>query len=233
VFSPDSESDADALKARLGIDDGLTLLYAPHGEDDDKLARFVAEACDIVPNLLIRHAPRDEVGYTRPFYEEILEDGNVHLLDDTSEFIECFQISDVLVSDGSSVIQEAVLTDMLPISVTEWRKPVVDEVLSEYCFEVSRNAPLALPQDFCDNLSAYRRTLQEHRDNHFANLGTSSETVVDLLDAYVGGREPPIDMISDETTAIRRLYSRLIRMPYHRFRHRVVLFISNDTKAGS
>lgn len=231
VFSPGSGPDADALKSQLGIDDGLTAIYAPYGEDDDKLASFVAEARGTVPNLLIRHAPRDEVDYTRPFYEEILADDRVYVLDDTWEFIECLRISDVLVSDGSSVIQEAVLTDTVPISVTEWRKPAVDEVLPEYCFETSRNELAALLENICDDLSAYRRTLQEHRDNHFANLGSSSETVVDLLDAFVDGREPPIDPIPHETTAIRRVYSRLIGMPYQRFRDRVVFSMSNDTKA--
>ena len=230
VFSSDGGPEADDLKARLGINGEPTVIYAPFGEDDDKLADFVAEAHDTIPNLLIRHAPRDEVDYTRPFYEEILADDRVYVLDDSWEFIECLRISDILVSDGSSVIQEAILTDTVPISITEWRGPSADEALPEYCLETSVNELAALLSEIRNDLSVYRQTLREHRNDHYANLGSSSETVVDLLDAIVDGREPPLEPIPYETTTTRRVYSRLIGTPYQRLRDRVVFSMSNDTK---
>ncbi len=228
IFSPNSttETEVDGFE----FEDGKTVMYAPYGEDDTALNDFISQARDVFPNLLIRHAPRDEVDYTRPFYEEILAGDDIHVLDDSWEFINCLSVSDVLVSDGSSVIQESILTDTVPISVREWRKPSADEVLPEYCLDTSRTELGTLLAEIHDDLPTYRQTLRQYRDDHYVNLGSSGEMVVELLDAVSTGRDPPVERIQHETTTTRRVYSRLIGMPYQRFRDRVVFSLSTETK---
>lgn len=230
VFSSENESDTKDYRDRLGIDDRTTVIYAPYGENDEKLLDFLSKARGSIPNLLIRHAPRDDVDYSRSFYEDILSEDCVHVLDESWEFVECLRISDILVSDGSSVIQEAILTDTVPISVEEWRSHSTNEGLPEYCLEASSSELETLLENIRDNLSTYRQTLQEQRNDHYVNLGTSAETVVDLLDALVDGGESPVESIPHETTITRGIYSHVIGMSYQRFRDRLVFSMSCETK---
>jgi len=231
VFSPENEQNIEALRNQLGVNNEPTVIYAPHSENDRKLANLLEEARGSIPNLLIRHSPKEDVDYSRPFYEEVLTDDRVYVLDDSWDFAQCLQISDVLVSDVSSVIQEAIITDTVPISVDEWRMSSRNEMIPEYCITTPVNELPSLIADICDDLSTYHHTLQKYRDDHFAHLGSASETVVDLLDALLDGREPPLEPISYETTTARRVYSGLIGMPYQRLRDRIVFSLSKESKA--
>ncbi len=230
VFSSDNESNTNDHREQLGIDGGTTVIYAPYGESDKKLADFLSKARGVIPNVLIRHAPRDDVDYSRPFYQDILSHDSVHVLDETWDFVECLRISDILVSDGSSVIQEAILTDTVPISIAEWRSYSAER-LPEYCLETSSTELESLLIDIRDNLSVYRQTLQKQQKDHYVNLGNSAESVVDLLDALIDGDEPPIKPIPHETTITRKMYSHAISMPYQRFRDQLVFSLSSETKA--
>ncbi len=188
----------ESLRKILNLKHEKTILYAPSWENDRKQDEFVKSFVDLPVNLLIKQAPWPES------YTEVLENiremkelhlglsSNIHIVDPELSIMYCLCVSDVIVSDESSVLTEALLVGVPPVAVVDWlipdRKPhrfasvpyeyvkkttksrLRDEVVS-----IINNAGKNLSEIYCD------------RDQQFSHLGKSSVVCMDLIEDGIAG----------------------------------------------
>jgi len=126
VKSTEFEQSVDSVASELGLHSEHVILYAPTSEDHDKIHQFVDHCGEVADKLLIKHAPYEQLAYTDEYdsleelYAEYDSDEDIHIFDPTDDIMVCLALADIVVSDQSSVLNEAILTDTIPISVSDW-----------------------------------------------------------------------------------------------------------------
>lgn len=198
--------EAKELRLALGLKHEKSVLYAPSWENNGKQDDFVKAFKDLPVNVLLKQAPWPSA------YPVILENirqmnelhrgcaENVHIIDTNVSIMYCLGLADVLVSDESSVLIEALLLDVPGVAVTDWLIP-----------DTNPPRPASVPFDFVTKTTKAelrptveailaepenaRQKTREHRDRQFSHLGCSSVRVMDTIEAAIRAREfpyPPI-----------------------------------------
>lgn len=229
VFSDEFDEEVQRLTEKYGIRDGRTTIYAPTVENDGKIHQYVDAARDIADSILVKHAPYESKDRLDVLYEEYEDDDQVHIFDPSEPIFPSLATADVLISDESSVLQEAILTETVPVSVIDWpmrnRERTYPGVqLPEFAHQTEHaHIEMAL-QNVFDEYEKHCSKLIDHRERHYANIGESAAIAVDLLEALVSGDELPIKPITPadhQSNIVRRTYINLranTAKPYHRAR---------------
>jgi len=198
----DFQLRAEDLRRTQGLRRPFSVLYAPSWENHGKQNDFVVALRELPVNLLLKQAPWSD------HYPEVLANiaamnalhrdagPDVHILSPDIGILECLALSDVMVSDESSVLVEALLLGVPGIAVTDWlipdcappRPAIVpfDFVTKVRCAELRSSVESALADP-----GASRARLEGLRDRHFACLGQSAARILDVLEAHAEGRECP------------------------------------------
>ena len=109
--------DVDQLRQTLALSERSSVLYAPSWENDGKVDDFVGSLINLPVNLLIKYWP----GHVLPEQHQRLGDNdNVYIIDPNVDTMYCLALADVVVSDESNCLIEALLFDVPGISVTDW-----------------------------------------------------------------------------------------------------------------
>lgn len=187
-------AQAEELRKSLGLIHPQTVLYAPSWENDGKQDDFVQSLVDLPVNLLLKQAPWSEA------YPWVLENiremderhrgiaGNVHIIDRGVSIMYCIGVSDLLVSDESSVLIEASLHGVPSLSVTDWLipdrqppRPVC--VPFENVQKTTRSALRESVEKLLADPVLARSEALGLRDHHFSHFGQSSKLAMDLIEA--------------------------------------------------
>jgi CDP-glycerol glycerophosphotransferase (TagB/SpsB family) len=190
------------LRLRLGLKHERTVLYAPSWENHGKQDEFVQSLRDLPVNLLLKQAPWSSAFPTilaniramNVLHRDLAD--NIHVVDPDTSILHCLALSDVLVSDESSVLVEALLLDVPGLAVMDWLIPDCDPPrTSDVPFNlVIKTRRAGLRNDVIrvlSDLAAEKARLGILRDDHFGNLGRSSHLIMDAIDAAVDGRPCP------------------------------------------
>jgi hypothetical protein len=193
---------ASAVRAQLGLKHDATLLYAPAWENDGKQEDFVNTLMDLPVNLLLKQFPWTdqwpdmvtEVARVNQLHENIAD--NVHIVDPTISIMHCIELADMLVSEESSCLLEALLLAKPTIAVSDWLIPdTMPPRLPAAPFDVIARTPRVklreTVEEFLADLPRHRREAERLRDLNFCNLGNSAELVMDLVDSLVENGRPP------------------------------------------
>lgn len=194
----------DEFKKKLGLTYEKSVLYAPSWENDGKQNDVVQALMDLPVNILLKQAPYQsdaKNGWVSSFPQMVrdieemnkLHRGcapNVHIIDPDLSIMYCIGMSDVLVSDESSVMLESLLLDVPSIAVMDWlvpdtippRFPIVPFDFAIKTFKKDLRKTVC---DVLDNLDQHYDRLERARNAHFTNLGNASESIVDLIDSFV------------------------------------------------
>ena len=214
IFSNKSlfQERIDELKRGLNLPFDKTVLYAPTFETDNKQKDLMDLLRGTQTNLLIKHwiYPEDAEHYP-DFWNNVKDAHNsilstdifIKILPPDLSIMTCLGLSDILVTDESSVAYEALLLDRPSFTFNDWVmrtnnqekarpvKPVKDIVkgLSKKQFHhfitnYSKNA------DFVD--------LDEIKKNTFSHLGTSASVIVDIIDAVLANEDFGNVIVSDQ-----------------------------------
>jgi hypothetical protein len=186
------EARSVALRAALGLKFPVSILYAPSWENDGKQNDFVSALYQLPVNLLLKQAPWSQA------YPKILSNidemnslhkgfaDNVYILDPKTNIIDCLGVSDLLVSDESSVLLEASLFRVPSLAVSDWlipdRSPPRPACVPYKNIRTTTKA--SLRDDCLSILENYQEAAEEAisiRDENFSNLGFSSARIVDLI----------------------------------------------------
>ena len=176
-----------------------TVIYAPSWENDGKQDDYVQAMLKLDVNILIKQTPTalafpkimENVRQMKELHKKI---DRVHLLDIESNIFEAIAISDILVSEESSTMLEAVLMDVPAVTVTNWLIP--DTVPSrypkdtyEFAIKTTKENLAECVNEIIANYSQYKCQTEEYRKNNFGEGGGCAKRIMDLLDAILYGEK--------------------------------------------
>ena len=198
------ERETAALRHKLGgLQHQKTILYAPSWENDGKQDDFVQRLKDLPVNLLLKQAPWSKE------YPQVLRNieemnrihrgmaSNIHVVDPEVSIMYCIGISDLLVSDESSVLIEAALYDVPSVAVVDWTIPDTNPPRPACVpLENIRKLKISDLREVVEGLLCNRwsgaEAARSLRDFHFAELGRSSTLCAELILAAARGDDLPI-----------------------------------------
>ena len=208
---------ATELRTKLGLQHEHSVLYAPSWENDGKQDDFVRALIDLPVNLLLKQAPWSND------YPTVLENiramnelhrgcaPNVHIIDPDISIMYCLGLADVLVSDESSVLTEALLLDVPGVAVTDWLIPDCipsrfAEVPYDYVIKTQKADLRQTVQEILAAPAAFREATAEVKHQQFSNLGQSAKAIVDTIEAALGGQPLPYPPCSPQVDQDRQQF---------------------------
>ncbi|MCR4892816.1 MAG: CDP-glycerol glycerophosphotransferase family protein [Lachnospiraceae bacterium] len=184
------------LKESLHLKYNYSILYAPSYEFEGKEDDFVTSLQSMPVNLLIKQAHWtsefqyviDEIDEMRALHEGKYE--NVYYIEPKESIMVALAMSDLIISDESSVMAEGLMFGKPSIAVTDWRiqdtiPPRFSSVPLDYVYrckkaELRENAELF----FKGEMSLSR--MEEWRDLFFGNKGQCSRDILDAIEYFTG-----------------------------------------------
>ena len=203
----DGKSNKVEFYEKHGMDiNKPTVLYAPAWENDGKQDDFVKAMLELDVNILIKQAPFNEKEFPhiceniKEMYELHKNVERVTILDVTENIFTAIALSDILVSEESSTMCEAVLMGVPAVSVSDWLIP--DTTPSRYPKDdydfVTKTTVKELKQCISDLLSdydKYKNDAVEYSSYNYSNIGTTSKIIMDIIDSYVEGKDVPVEEV--------------------------------------
>lgn len=130
IYSEEMKKRAEELKKEMNLKYEMSVLYAPSWECWEKEDDFVRALASLPVNLLVKQAPWAK-GYGDTITNNVknmreLHEGkydNLHYFEWDENILVCLMMSDLLVSDESSVMMEALLFGVPSIGVQDWMVP--------------------------------------------------------------------------------------------------------------
>ena len=180
----------------VGLDPSKpTILYAPAWENDRKQDEFVQAMLKLDVNILIKQIPWpdsyvEQIKNINEMYELHKDNPRVIMLDRMGNILDAIMISDVLVSEESSTMSEAVMLGKPAISVNNWMVPDVSPSRFpannyDYVIKTNKEDLTTCVADVIENYDKYRNDAQNYSDTHFANIGKCIPMMLDILDATI------------------------------------------------
>lgn len=186
------------LKEMLNLKYPNTILYAPSWENDGKEDEFVKAFCDLPVNLIIKHGNFDE------HYPDILKNiremrelhegkyDNVYYVEPKENIMTVIPLCDILVSEESSVMTEALLYNKPSIAVTDWLIP--DEkphrkaaVPFDWVYKCERHQLRETATTLLERIKSGEQVSKTAEV--FCNIGNTCSNIMDLIEYYTGERE--------------------------------------------
>jgi hypothetical protein len=214
IFSGDDDTlsaEARTLKQGLDLQHDISILYAPAWENDNKQDEFVRALIDMPVNLLLKQYPwTDEwpdmmanVAAANALHRDIAP--NVHILDPAISIMHAIELGDVMVSEESSCLIEALLKGRPAISVGDWmvpdtQPPRLPAAPFDFLIRTNKGELAVVVADIVADLAAHKEAARRQRDRNFCNLGHSAASIMDLIDAMVEQRDPPFDALEPRHT---------------------------------
>jgi CDP-glycerol glycerophosphotransferase (TagB/SpsB family) len=193
----DFKVENEKIIKEYGIDTTKkTILYAPAWEWDGHQLEIANAVKDLNVNLIIKQFPFDSGVY--PWEVKLIEEthektrtlglDNVFILDPKINIFNVIQIADVLVSEESSTLSEAMLLEKPVIAVEDWlvpdsypnpaRRP---ECFYDFAIKIEkkdlRNTIKTIISD-----ESYKEKVVAYRNENFPNIGNAAKIVMDILD---------------------------------------------------
>lgn len=206
IFAASGEQvsvEAARLRESLNLRHEISIVYAPAWENDGKQDEFVRALVDLPVNLLLKQYPwTDEwpdmmanVAAANAAHRDLAP--NVHVIDPAVNIMHVIELGDVLVSEESSCLIEALLKGRPAVSVSDWMVPDTQPsrlpaAPFDFLIRTSKQNLGTTVAEIIADLPRFKRAAILERDANFSNLGRSAELIVDLIDAKIEGREPPV-----------------------------------------
>lgn len=197
---PEHKSQVATLRDELQLKYDTSVVYAPSWENDQKQSEFVNALLHLPVNLLLKQAPwsdkfnnvLDAIGIQNKLHENISE--KVRIIDPEISIMSVFGISDLLVSDESSVLYEACLADVPSLAVTDWTIPDTDPprhaiVPFKEINKTTKNELAIKVSDMLRNLEFEKQKCLRFRELFYSDLGVSSQKIMDLIDGVIEKKE--------------------------------------------
>lgn len=204
--------ECEKIIADYGIDTSKkTILYAPSWEWDNRQLEMIEACKDLNVNLIIKQFPWNPNTFS--FQYKICEDmakkskgiPNVFVLDTSINIFNAINLCDVLISEESSTLYEAMMLDKPVIAVTDWlvpdaypNPPRLPDFPYDFAIHIKKNEiRKTLLEVISDN--SYRDKIVSYRKVNFPNIGTAAQTVMDVLDNVLYEGCHPVERIQEKT----------------------------------
>lgn len=206
-----------------------TILYAPAWENDHKQDDFVQSMLKLDVNILIKQAKwaeqyADIINNIKEMYYLHKDNPRVTILPPETNIFEAIAVSDVLVSEESSTMCEAIMMGIPAVSVSNWLIPDVTPSrlpMCDYDFVIMTQKE-SLTDCICEiinDYSKYQKQAQEYSEKTFSNIGRTSSMIMDIID----------DCVSEKNIRYKSLVEKeKVREPFKNKSKRLWLQFKNE-----
>lgn len=206
------QQNAEKLRRELGLKYDYTILYAPSWENNNKEDDFIQALSSLKVNLIIKqncwktHPDiRENINQMRKLHEHKYD--NVHYIAQEESIMTALILCDLVVSDESNVMTDAILLNKPSIAVTDWLIP--DEtpcrpacVPIDYVIKCRKAELRQTVEDVMAHTIPYEDYVQKGWDT-FSNVGNSCREIIDAIEYFTQG--PPHastpDFLSKQVTS--------------------------------
>ena len=175
-----------------------TILYAPAWENDGKQDDFVQAMLKLDVNIVIKQADwnptlyPEQVKNVREMAELHKNVERVTILPPVTNIFEAIAVSDILVSEESSTMCEAVMMGVPAVAVSDWLIPDVTPSRYPKCdydfvFPCKKDELTDTIRKMTENYEEYQSQAQRFSEKNFSNIGQVSTMVMDIIDDCVNG----------------------------------------------
>lgn len=185
------------VKKLLAMPDRFTVLYAPSWENDNKEDDFIKSLQNLDINLMVKQAAwpevyqhiRGNIEYMRSIHEGRYE--NLYYIEPEESIMTALSLCDMVVSDESSVMAEALMFGKPSVAVTDWMIPDEDpprpaSVPMDYVIKCEKKDLREKVLSIMNHSEEYEDILQKGRDT-FSNQGNVCKDIMDAIDYYTQG----------------------------------------------
>lgn len=194
ITSDTLSQHAHTLKESLNLKYDFSILYAPSWENDNKEDDFVKALASLPVNLLIKQAHwSDEYAHIIQNINEMrsLHEGkydNVYYIEPEENIMSALSICDLIVSDESSVMAEALLFGKTSIAVTDWLIPDVTPsryavVPMDYVIKCQKAELQQNVEQFMHSPESYQ-SIHENGKRLFSNIGHCCSDILDAIEYF-------------------------------------------------
>ena len=182
------------VKKLLAMPDRFTVLYAPSWENDNKEDDFIKSLQNLDINLMVKQAAwpevyqhiRGNIEYMRSIHEGRFE--NLYYIEPEESIMTALSLCDMVVSDESSVMAEALMFGKPSVAVTDWMIPDEDpprpaSVPMDYVIKCEKKDLREKVLSIMNHSEEYEDILQKGRDT-FSNQGNVCKDIMDAIDYY-------------------------------------------------
>ncbi|MDC0345626.1 CDP-glycerol glycerophosphotransferase family protein [Planktomarina sp.] len=187
------QAEVNAFRKKLNLKYYHTVTYAPSWENHGKQSDFVRSLLELPVNLLLKQAPWSKA---YPWVlENIQRENSLHqnisdkvkIIDPEISIMRVLGLTDLLVSDESSVLYEACLADVPSLAVDDWPIPDTNppRLPSIPLNEIARTPLSGLSSTvlkMLQNSEAEKQKCAKIKDLLYSNLGSSSLKIINFLD---------------------------------------------------
>jgi len=195
IYSNEFKEKIKTIKSDIGDTSDSFVLYAPSGatSDERKIKEFLDSAEEVFDQILIKHHPDVPEQVPSSLKSRVRNDNRINIINKEKNIIDFLGVSDVVVSEESSVLLESVLTKTVPISVVDW--PIGSNWKDSYNHTVPEIAVSTTGAELPKTLQrvdhsygAYLSDIIESRSDYFEYIGSASEHTVDIIEKVNSGR---------------------------------------------
>lgn len=199
IFSEELRKRAEELRASMELKYDISILYAPSWEYGDKEDDFVRVLASLPVNLLVKQAPWAK-GYGDTIVNNVknmreLHEGkydNLHYFEWDESILVPLIMCDLVVSDESSVMVEALMFGKPSVAVMDWLIPDTNPVrYSSVPFEfVYKCKKAELREQVEQLLAAGLENADKVKDaeNFFVNKENVNRDIIDAIEYFTTGK---------------------------------------------
>lgn len=194
-------------KKQFGLDlKKKTILYAPSWENDGKQDDFVKSMMRLDVNILIKQAPWDKKSYPH-IVRNIDEMKALHqnlpgvvILDTRTNIMEAICACDVLVSEESSTMLEAIMLGKPAVSVSDWLIPDTTPKrypsdTYEFVVKTTKDNLTITIDEILNNYSFYADNTKKFSSLYFGNNNNTCDKIIAIIDKVLELNKPTDEAI--------------------------------------
>lgn len=193
IHAPSLKQRAQELKSKMNLKHDFSILYAPSWENDGKEDDFVQALTSLPVNLLIKQAHFSDaypeiiknIATQRALHENKYE--NVHYIEPEESIMTALELCDMVVSDESSVMYEALMFGKPSLAVTDWLVPDTTPsrlavVPVDCVYKCTRDTLRTTAEKIMQNIHELPSRFKG--ETLFANAGNCCRQIMDAIEYY-------------------------------------------------
>lgn len=197
---------ADELRQQLHFKYDFTVLYAPSWENDEKEDDFVRALASLPVNLLIKQASWSDkysfvinnIKQMRTLHENNYD--NVYYIEPEESIMIALELCDMVVSDESSVMAEALMFHKPSVAVTDWLIPdTIPARKASVPMDYVNKCKKVELREYVERLSSdveYYKAVLAKGDHVFSNQGHVCKDIIDAIEYYTTDPKTDCDFLS-------------------------------------
>lgn len=199
IDSPELIQRTEELRKQFNFKYKFSVLYAPSWENDEKEDDFIRALASLPMNLLVKqaHWPEQYSNIIKNIEDmRILHEGkyeNVYYIEPEESIMTALKLCDMVVSDESSVMAEAIMFNKPSLAVIDWLIPDTKpsrfaSVPMEYVCKCKKVELREYVEKFYSQPDFYI-SMQKKFNHIFSNQGNCCKDILDAVEYYTQSKE--------------------------------------------